>query len=116
MAIRTDLTYEQALALPDPKYIWLNGSDVIVYTGADIPNHDGPRVISPYEFRQRFTEAEMDTVNGLAFAGDIAVRRLMLKLTTTEAVDLDSPTTIAGVQYLASQAAITAERAAEILA
>lgn len=38
--IITDLTYEEALALPDPKEIWLNGSQVIVDTepAKSIPN------------------------------------------------------------------------------
>lgn len=36
MTIRTDLTYEEALALPDPKSIWVDGERIEVRTGDDV--------------------------------------------------------------------------------
>lgn len=113
MAIQTNLTYDQALALPNPKHIFINGSQVVVYTGVDIPS--SARSILPYDFRQRFTENEMGAILLTAYNGDANIRKLLLKLQTTESVDLDDAVVIAGVDYLVSQAIITAERKTEIL-
>lgn len=113
MAIYINKSYEEAQALPEPKHIWLNSSKVIVYTGSDIPS--SPRATSPYDFRQRFTDAEMDSIISSAFSGNVTVRKLLLKLQTTDVVDLDNTTVQTGMQYLVDQLIITSQRKTEIL-
>lgn len=65
--IRTDLTYEEALALPDPKEIWLNGSQVIVDTE---PVKSVPDSVFNYQARLALEDAgfltQVETIiNGL---------------------------------------------------
>lgn len=65
--IRTDLTYEEALALPDPKEIWLNGSQVIVETE---PAKSVPDSVFNYQARLALEDAgfltQVETImNGL---------------------------------------------------
>lgn len=38
--IQTLKTLEEAYAVPDPKHIWVNGDEIIVYTESDIPVED----------------------------------------------------------------------------
>jgi hypothetical protein len=113
MAIITNLTYSQALNLSEPTHIRLTNTQVIVYTGSDIPPQ--PRLISPYDFRQRFTSDEMTAILNAAYSGDTTVRKLLLKLQTTDSIDLDNSEVIGGCQYLVSQNVITEERKEVIL-
>lgn len=52
--IRTDLTYEEAVLLPDPKEIWLNGSSVIVDTN---PPKKVPEQVFNYQARLALEDA-----------------------------------------------------------
>ena len=52
--IRTDLTYEEALALPDPKNIWLNGTIVTVDTD---PPKKVPDQVYQYQARLALEDA-----------------------------------------------------------
>ena len=54
MPIITNLSYHEALALPDPKNIWLDGDRVIVDTS---PGKQVPQSISAYQARIALSEA-----------------------------------------------------------
>lgn len=58
MAILTNLSYSEALALPNPKNIWMDGSKVIVDT---TPTKNVPEYISAYQARIALTEAGLIT-------------------------------------------------------
>lgn len=58
MPILTNLSYEEALALPGPKHIWLDGSNVIVDTS---PNKTVPDSITAYQARIVLSEAGLLT-------------------------------------------------------
>lgn len=109
-----NLSLSTAYQKPDPKFVSIESDgSVTVYDGSDIPSSN--RNISPYTFRQRFTDAEMASILALAYAGDVSVRKLLLKLQTTDFIDLDNTEVINGCQYLVSQNAITEERKTIIL-
>lgn len=75
------------------------------------------RRIESWQFRDRFTEVELDGILGMAYSGDAIARRLLLKVqTATGGIDLDSPEVIGGLDYLVTQGVLTAERAAVIRA
>ncbi|WP_430229934.1 hypothetical protein [Nitrosomonas communis] len=64
--IITDLTYEEALALPDPKEIYIDGEMVYVYTEDDIPNQPitVPQEVQAHQARIALFEAGLlDEVN-----------------------------------------------------
>lgn len=52
--IRNDLSYEEALALPDPKQIWLNGSQIIV---EDSPITEVPLSVEGWQARLALHDA-----------------------------------------------------------
>lgn len=54
MAIVKNLSYEEALKLPEPKTIWLNGSEVIVDTSS---TKNVPQSIAAYQARIALSEA-----------------------------------------------------------
>lgn len=63
-----------------------------------------PRYVRDWEFRDRFTQAELMQIIGLADGGDMTAKYLLLKIqTASDGVDLDSPEVIGGVQYVARQ-------------
>jgi hypothetical protein len=72
--IRTDLTYEQALALPDPKQISLSGSQVIVDTD---PPKNVPHEVEAYQARLALKDSGL-LASVEAFItqqnGDLAIR------------------------------------------
>jgi hypothetical protein len=101
--------------------ITADGQAVVYEPGDDLPAHlaalTAPivRTITPGEFRDRFTAAEQAAFTTLAFGGDQNAQAIMLKLSTSLEVDLDSPTVAAGLDYLVSKGVISAARKAEIL-
>jgi hypothetical protein len=98
-----------------------DGQAVVYEPGDDVPAHlaapPAPvvRTITPGEFRDRFTPAEQAAFAALAFGGDPNAQAILLKLSTSLEIDLDSPTVAAGLDYLVSKGVITAARKAEIL-
>ena len=107
-------TMEEAEAIENPKHIWINGTEIIVYTEEDTPII--PKIISVREFRNRFTENELEAMLNLAYSGDVTARKLLLKLQTIgETLDLENPSIIAGMDYWVTNNVLTAERAEEIL-
>ena len=66
-----------------------------------IPEVPG-RVIRDWEFRDRFTDEQLDGIELAANNGDVIAMRLRRKLfTASDGVDLDSPENFQGLQYLA---------------
>lgn len=107
-------TMEEAEAIENPKHIWVNGSEIIVYTEGDIPVNY--RILSVKEFRDRFTEDEIEAILDLAYSGDVLARKILLKLQTVgEVIDLTTPSVIAGVNYWVSKGILTEERKNQIL-
>lgn len=75
------------------------------------------RTVTVSEFRDRFTDAEMDAVLTLAYSGDAIARKLLLKIqTASEGVNLEAAEVAAGLGYLVSRGVIAAPRVDEILA
>lgn len=75
-----------------------------------------PRQAIPVDqFRDRFTPEEMDAVLALAYDGDAMARRLLLKVQTSREIDLDSPETIGGLDYLIAKGVLADARKEEIL-
>lgn len=73
-----------------------------------------PRQITPKEFRDLFSPAELAAIIASA---DIDVRVLLYKISTTgNSVDLDSPEVKAGLQHLQSKSLLTDTRRVAILA
>lgn len=70
------------------------------------------RILSPREFRQLFTDAELDAILD---SSDTFVRRLIAKLYTSDAIELDDPEVQAGVNHLVTLGLLTAERGSEVL-
>lgn len=101
----------EADAIPGPKHVWADMDRFVVYTGDDIHVSPISRVIPANEFRERFTDAEMDIIIAQAYGGDIIARRLLLKLqTASEGVELDSKVVQDGLAYLVIKGALTADR------
>lgn len=72
--IRKDLTYEQALALPDPKQISINGREVIVDTD---PAKQVPQEVEAYQARLALKDAGLlASVDALIAQqnGDLSIR------------------------------------------
>ena len=107
-------TMEEAEAIENPKHIWINGTEIIVYTEEDIPVNY--RILSVKEFRDRFTEDEIEAILDLAYSGDVLARKILLKLQTVgEVIDLTTPSVIAGMNYWVSKGILTEERKNQIL-
>lgn len=68
------------------------------------PNAPAPsRIIRDWEFRNRFTQAQLVGIMRAAMTGDDVAAVVWLRLSTaSDGVDLDDPATVAGVQYVAS--------------
>lgn len=61
------------------------------------------RIIRDWEFRNRFTQAQLIGIMRSAMAGDDVAAVVWLRLSTaSDGVDLDDPDNVAGVQYVAS--------------
>lgn len=78
-----------------------------------------PKVITSYEFRDRFTQSELIAINRLAFIGDgddYAILLLQKVNTATDGIDLTSQSVIDGLSYLAFKGCITPERIPGLLA
>lgn len=77
------------------------------------------RVITPRQFRLRFTQAERGAVTLAASqaleAGDATLQVFLDDLAASQEVELDHPDLAAGVQALVTAGLIDAARAAEIL-
>jgi hypothetical protein len=101
--------------------ITADGRAIVYEPGDELPAHlvvppaPSTRTITPGEFRDRFSPAEQAAFAALAFGGDLTAQTLLIKLSTSLEVDLDSPTVDAGLDYLVSKGVITAARKAEIL-
>jgi hypothetical protein len=81
---------------------------------AEIENQ--PIYISADDFRNRFTDAEMDAILAAAYAGDTVCRRLLFKLqTNSSGINLRGATEIAGIAYLQQAGLLSPERAQIIL-
>jgi len=72
------------------------------------------RVITRYAFRTRFTTAEMVGLYTAAGA-DPVLKMFIDDVTVADNINLDEARVSEGLDYLVSQAIITAERKAEIL-
>jgi hypothetical protein len=101
--------------------ITADGQAVVYEPGDDLPAHlvappaPAARTITPGEFRDRFTPAEQAAFAALAFGGDPNAQTILIKLSTSLEIDLDSPTVAAGLGYLVSKGVISATRKEEIL-
>tara|TARA_R100001510_G_C7655854_1_gene215319 strand:+ start:1047 stop:1397 length:351 start_codon:yes stop_codon:yes gene_type:complete len=83
----------------------------------DIPPRPLPTHITEYtvhQFRNKFTAAEKVALYNAANT-DVNVKILLDDLMSASFVDVANQETIDGVNYLASQSIVTAERAQEIL-
>lgn len=61
------------------------------------------RIIRDWEFRNRFTQAQLVGIMRAAMLGDDVAALVWLRLSTaSDGVDLDDPDNIAGVQYVAT--------------
>jgi len=58
-----------------------------------------PRVISPSEFRARFTDEQLTAIATWAMS-DSTVSVFLIKLATAQSIDLDSPNTRAALAYI----------------
>lgn len=100
---------------PDGKWkVYVIGDEALLpHPPVEVP----ARIIPAYDFRDKFTPAELSAINNKAYVvGDANVQLLLLKVfTATEGVNLDSQDTIDGVNYLAYIGVITAARKTEIL-
>lgn len=77
-----------------------------------------PRIVPAWQFRDRFTHAELSGITHLAYSGtgDAVAQLLLLKVaTSTEGVNLDSPEVAAGLDYLVGKGVLAPARAAEVL-
>ena len=81
------------------------------------PPPPAPRRIAVADFRARFTDAEMAAIVSLAYsgAGDVTAAMLLLKIQTSNEIDLTAPEVTAGMAYLIARGCLAACRAAEIL-
>ena len=62
-----------------------------------------PRIIRDWEFRNRFTQAQLVGIMRAAMTGDDVAALVWLRLSTaSDGVDLDDPDNVAGVQYVAT--------------
>lgn len=61
------------------------------------------RIIRDWEFRNRFTQAQLVGIMRSAMLGDDVAALVWLRLSTaSDGVDLDDPDNVAGVQYVAT--------------
>lgn len=62
-----------------------------------------PRILRDWEFRNRFTQAQLVGIMRAAMLGDDVAALVWLRLSTaSDGVNLDDPDNAAGVQYVAS--------------
>ena len=62
-----------------------------------------PRIIRDWEFRNRFTQAQLVGIMRAAMLGDDVAALVWLRLSTaSDGVDLDDPDNVTGVQYAAT--------------
>lgn len=73
------------------------------------------RVITPREFRLRFTDAEQDAIDTAAMS-DKDVFKWRMRAAEAQEIDLDLDETNLGLQFLASKDLIAAERITVLLA
>lgn len=73
------------------------------------------RIITPRQFRERFTASEQAAIMQGAIA-DVAVLGWRLRAAEASEIDLDHPETISGMDFLVSKGLLTEARKAEILA
>ena len=67
------------------------------------PASPAPRIIRDWEFRNRFTQAQLVGIMRAAMLGDDVAALVWLRLSTaSDGVDLDDPDNVAGVQYVAT--------------
>lgn len=68
----------------------------------DVPNTPS-RIIRDWEFRNRFSQAQLVGIMRAAMLGDDVAALVWLRLSTaSDGVDLDDPDNVAGVQYVAT--------------
>lgn len=110
-------TIAAALATSDPKHVVLDENSATVYTEGDIPETPSIRRIRDWQFRDRFTQTELDAINHLAFTelDPIGQRLLMAIYTASDGVDLDGQAVNDGLNYWIYMGILTIERKAEIL-
>jgi hypothetical protein len=118
----------EALAITDEQWLeWASSSVVLrwedgalVAVPVEAPEVPVQRIITPREFRLRFTLQER-TVMTLAASrmladGDASLQVFLDDLGAAQAVDLDHPEVAAGVDAIVAAGLITRARANEILA
>lgn len=83
-----------------------------VIDAADLSILDDPVTCSPYEFLQRFTQAERIAIEA---STDVYVKDFSSLLKAAQEIDFDDSNTHAGMAYLVSLGLLTEERKNEIL-
>lgn len=83
-----------------------------IIDNADLSILDDPITCSPYEFLQRFTQAERIIIES---SSDVYVKDFSNFLKVVHEVDFDDSNTLAGMAYLVSLGLLTEERKNEIL-
>jgi hypothetical protein len=75
---------------------------------------DNPRTITLQIFKDRFTTSELINIS-TAYAGDAYVRTVIMKLSETGSVELDSALVKNSMSYLTTKSIISMDRAKNIL-
>jgi hypothetical protein len=117
MSIETFTIAQQALvdAIPEPKHLWYNLNEIIVYTGDDLPTPNTEPELTVEALRNRFTTPEMLAFLALAKT-DTTAELLLFKLQTRSLpIPKDDNSLLFGMGYLVQQGVLTAPRAVEIL-
>lgn len=52
---------DEALAVPDPKHVWINFAEFVVYTEQDIPVFDTSIIVSAYQLREALNQTGLRT-------------------------------------------------------
>ena len=92
-----------------------DGVNWTVYESGDTPPQPAAstsRILSTPDFRVRFTDTEL---GGMAMSGDANVRVMLLKISTTNEIDLESLSIVNGLKYLVSKGLLTEARRLEIM-
>jgi hypothetical protein len=89
--------------------------DGTTLTPPPAPVPEPVRVITPREFRQRFTDTEQAGIMAAAMQ-DVQVLDWRLRAAEARDIDLDHPETALGIDFLISKGLLAEGRKAEILA
>jgi len=116
--IYTNISIQEAYALPEPKKMILNDNTATVYTEGDIPIEEiVVEVVPDYLFRDRFTDVEMTAILNLAYRDlDVnAMKGLLLLQTASGGVPLNRTDVNQLLDYFTFVGVLAPGRKAEIL-